>query len=250
MARILSGIDVWVAGLRVSELANDISLSHTADVLEATTLSDTARVRVGGLKTSTLTLSGYVDANGENDTSLARAFELVNDNSNKLLTPVTVAPVGTSTSWAQAFTALAVGAEYSHGGAVGDLHSFTLTLELEYLATGFALAAYTSRAWPSAGATLAILDYSDGLASNKRASVHIADAELDALTVIMQRSNVTGGGFTQRGQFTLPRNSDYYAGAVNIDPHATSANNRYWRVRVVGSPTTTSRILFSIANVE
>ena len=119
-ARILAG------GYDLSIKASSASIGNTAEMLEVTTLSDTAKRYIAGLRDATLQVDGYIDteafASALTQWTTAHLFGVgIN---------VTYAPTGL-TAGAPAFLAYGLRSSFEDGSPVNGVTNFSLAVQSE-----------------------------------------------------------------------------------------------------------------------
>ena len=216
-----SGIGFWFGPYSVCGDFNAVSLDHSADILEDTTLCDDSRSRVAGLKNTTLAGEGYIDtADGGVD-------DIMYNQIHGSKWPLTVAPVATTVGSLAYFFDCLTGM-YSPSGSIGELFGFSVTGEstsplvrgqVEYNdtatfsvdSTGFQLGAL------SAGQTL-------------YAAIHVLSVSgtSPTLDVIVQSDD--NSGFTSTtDQITFTQATGVTSQILSVDGAVT---DDYWRFRL------------------
>jgi len=115
MASTLSNARIWYDGVALGSQANAVQVDHTADALEDTVFTDTARSRIAGLKDSAMQVSGFF-----NSTEDKEMFDGI-----AAAKPFTVSAGATVGVVAYLMNSLST----SHGaleGSVGDVLGFSL----------------------------------------------------------------------------------------------------------------------------
>lgn len=122
---------ILVDGNDMSGDMNEVSVDNSVELLDATVFGDTARRRVGGLENSTITTTGFYNPGDYNSGDApvgidASLFDLLGDAD----TVVTVYGTGiTEGSFNGGYTLKTVQAEYTFGGGIGEMLSFSANFE-------------------------------------------------------------------------------------------------------------------------
>jgi hypothetical protein len=120
---VLIDAKLLVAGYDMSGHMNALALDYSADMLDATTFGNTTRIHQGGLKSVVGQHEGFWDA------STATAPDpVIFARIGTADMPVTIAPT-TGAAGALAYMFNAVHSTYNTGGTVGDLMSFSVSME-------------------------------------------------------------------------------------------------------------------------
>lgn len=218
--QVISNAKVWLGKYDVSGDINALAMRYGADMQEATTIADTARVRRPGLKSFGMQLDGFVNL----------GTGLVDDAINGLVgvrdTPVIVGPL-TGADGELAYGAVLDVASYAPGAAVGEMYSFSASGEgsgdlirgtLMHAATRTATGTGTIR---QLGAVSATQKLYAGLI------VTSASGTTPTLDVTIQSAAVVGFG-TPTTRVTFSTASA--AGAQWATPVAGAVTNQFWRV--------------------
>ena len=112
-AQTLTDVGIWIAGLPYDFVSNSVTLELAADTQESTSFADEYRSRVGGLKTSTLTLEGFFDSRDVDQ------FESLGEHRSVLVVPAGQSPGDV------AYIAPVAVSGHTLGASVGDLLGFT-----------------------------------------------------------------------------------------------------------------------------
>lgn len=111
--QVLRNARVWLAQYELAGHLNVCALSYGAELQDDSTLLDTARKRLGGLKSVALQMEGFYEAGvGLPDTGLQPNVGVAD-------VPVSVCPVEAAAEGSRAFTFRANLAEYVFGGQIG-----------------------------------------------------------------------------------------------------------------------------------
>lgn len=62
MSKLIANAAIWFDGQAIASSVNQISIETSADMVDVTTMADSARRRLGGLQDSTISASGFWDA--------------------------------------------------------------------------------------------------------------------------------------------------------------------------------------------
>lgn len=111
---------IWFDGRDLTGAMNSLALEYGADMVEVTAFGDTARNRLGGLKSVTASLDGFYDP----DPVDADLFAAIASSDKPFSVAVPPAAEGDV-----AYTVLAVSGEYSPGAPVGDAFGFSFGME-------------------------------------------------------------------------------------------------------------------------
>ena len=112
-AQTLTDVGIWIAGLPYDFVSNSVTLELQAETQESTSFADKYRSRVGGLKTSTLTLEGFFDSRDIDQ------FESLGEHRSVLVVPAGQSPGDV------AYIAPVAVSGHTLGASVGDLLGFT-----------------------------------------------------------------------------------------------------------------------------
>ncbi len=120
---IIKNARLWIGGYNLSGDVNRLALDLSAELLDDTTLEDSARSRLPGLLVSALQCEGLWDADaGEPDDVVDGYFALAD-------VPVSVCPIAAAAAGSRAFTFRAALGEYQRGAAVGEIFKFSAGAE-------------------------------------------------------------------------------------------------------------------------
>lgn len=118
----MSGVKCFLGGYDVSGDMNAVAFQHGAEVVDVTTIGDSSRTRVGGLKTLAASLAGFWEAGaGEIDPVL---FATLSETD----TVLSINPEGSDAGDRSYFAKVAT-ADYVPGGTVGEALAFTASAE-------------------------------------------------------------------------------------------------------------------------
>lgn len=117
---ILRDQKLWLDGFDFTGVMNQLALDYGAEVVDRTAFGSTARQRLGGLKTVTAQHEGFFDA----DPFDAALFSRIGTPD----VPMSFAS-DDATEGSTAYSFLAELAEYSPGGAVGEMFAFSVGAE-------------------------------------------------------------------------------------------------------------------------
>lgn len=110
---VIKDARLWMAQYELGGHANVLALAYGAELQNDTALQDTARKRLGGLKTVALQMEGFFEAGvGMPDTGLQGNVGVAD-------VPVSMCPIAGAAEGDRAFTFRANLAEYMFGGAIG-----------------------------------------------------------------------------------------------------------------------------------
>ena len=122
------GYKVKIGSDEVSSYLTNVSQPLTKDALETTTMGDSARDYIEGLKGATISLSGRWDGAGATaiDGVLATAYN------NSSLVTFSLNPTGTATfsTSAPGYTGSMIVTNYEHNAAFDGVVSFSATLQV------------------------------------------------------------------------------------------------------------------------
>ena len=107
---------VWLGAFDLSGVANSLAVEIGADARDVSTLGNATRIHLAGLKTLAAGMQGWFDTAGGLDQELFDRIGLAD-------APMSYAPVGAAEGDA-AFSFLALHAQYSPQGAVGEVFAF------------------------------------------------------------------------------------------------------------------------------
>lgn len=121
--QIVKNARLWLGAYNLSGDINSAAFDLSAELLDDTTLEDSARSRLPGLLVSAVHLAGLWDAGaGEPDDVVDGYFSVAD-------VPVSVCPIAAAAAGSRAFTFLASLADYQRGAAVGELFKFSAGAE-------------------------------------------------------------------------------------------------------------------------
>lgn len=123
MSQVLTDARLFVAGHDLSGQMNALALDYSADMLDATTFGATTRINAAGIKS----VRGQHEGLWDSSTATAPDPVLFSRVGTADV-PVVIAPVN-GDAGAVAYLLRAIYAEYTVGGAVGDLLSFSVSME-------------------------------------------------------------------------------------------------------------------------
>lgn len=217
--QILSNARLLVGEYDLSGDANQLAIDYKAELLDDTTLGDTARSRVGGLKAFAFSAEGFW-----NDATDAVLFDSV----GLVDVPVTILPNGQAVG-DLAFLAKIATAQYSPpGGEVGDLVKFQIAGESAGLpVVRGALLELNTRTATGNGAAVDL----GALAAGDRlwAALHVTGLSSGAaVTVKIQSAATSGGSYTDRITFSAASASGNRAQFLSVPGAVTDA---YWRAQ-------------------
>lgn len=234
--QVISNAKVWLGKYDLSGDINALAMRYGADMQDATTIGDTARVRRPGLKSFGLQLDGFVNlGTGLADDAL---YGLVAAND----TPVCIGPL-TGADGELAYASTLDVASYAPGAKVGDMYAFSVSGEgsadlirgtLMHNATRTATGTGTIR---QLGAVSATQKLYAGL------FVTAASGTTPTLAVTVQSAAASGfASPTTRATFSTVS----AAGAQWATPVAGAITDTYWRVSytVGGSSPSFSFVVF------
>ena len=121
--QIIKDARLWIGGYNLSGDVNRLAMDLSAELLDNTTLEDSARPRLSGLLVSAVQCDGFWDAGaGEPDDVVDGYFALAD-------VPVSVCPIAAAAAGSRAFTFRAAIGDYQRGASVGDMFKFTAGAE-------------------------------------------------------------------------------------------------------------------------
>ncbi len=229
---VLTNCKLWYGGYDFSGNVNALAINAGAEILEKTTFGNAARRRLAGLKTTEMQHEGYFSAgSGEPDGVLFGKVGGAND-------VMSIAPL-TGADGERAFLASVVAGEYSPGGSVGDVMSFSVSAELgeDELVAGTVMHNATRT---GAGSGTARQLGAVSATQKFYASLHILSITGGALTVNVQSDNSAGmaSPITQ-DSFT----ASSAVGGEWLTPIAGAITDDYWRANWTFTGTSVSFIV-------
>ena len=121
--QIIKNARLWIGGYNLSGDVNQLAMDLSAELLDNTTLEDSARSRLPGLLVSALQCDGFWDAGtGEPDDVLDGYFAVAD-------VPVSVCPIAAAAAGSRAFTFRANLGDFQRGAAVGEIFKFSAGAE-------------------------------------------------------------------------------------------------------------------------
>lgn len=119
----LTNVKLFAAGHDLSGQMNAVALQYGADMLDATTFGATSRINAAGLKSIVASHQGLWDA-----TATTSVDPVLFNRIGTADVPVVISPDGGEVGEV-AYLFRAIHAEYSPGGSVGELLSYSVSLE-------------------------------------------------------------------------------------------------------------------------
>jgi hypothetical protein len=232
---ILNNSKLWLHSYDLSGEVNSIALDYGSEIQDNTSYGASTRAKLGGLKTVTLGCEGFLNP----DTIDSALFS----NIGVADRPVSVAPEN-STEGSDVFFFKSNSSEYSQGGAVGDVASFSVSAEATgdlvrgtIMVNGTKTASGTStvRQLGAVSATQSVF-----------ASLHVltVSGTSPTLDVIVKSDNASG--------FSSPANKITFTQATAIgsqfSSQAGAITDDYWRIdwTVGGSDTPTFAFVVNV----
>jgi len=121
------GYKVKIGSTEVSAYLTNVSQPLTKDALETTTMGDSSRDYIEGLRNATISLSGRWDgATGTLDETLYNAY----NNSSLVAFKLNPTGIATFTTSAPGYTGSMVVTNYEHSAAFDGVVSFSATLQV------------------------------------------------------------------------------------------------------------------------
>lgn len=114
----LKNVRLYLDGIDFSGALNEVNLSYSAEMLDKTVFNSSGRRRVAGLTDVGITGKGFSNSSGIRE---SKAYSIISSSSSV----VTILPQGTGLGNTAFFTRVQA-AEYSPGGAVGQLMSYNV----------------------------------------------------------------------------------------------------------------------------
>lgn len=121
MARVLVNASVWADTVNLTGALNGVALEALRELLDETTFADTSRKRAPGLVTGRLQLEGL---------ALASTLDEVPPDSIGRSGGRIISVASSPTEGAVAYTMQADAAQFTEGGAIGELHTYSLSAEV------------------------------------------------------------------------------------------------------------------------
>lgn len=235
--QVLTNAKLLVNGFDFSGDMNALSLEYGAELQDNTTFGADTRSRKGGLKTVTLGGEGFWNADGTDEPDDVLFGRVGQDTS-----VMTVAP-NDGAAGSIAYIVNGIVGQYSHGGAIGDMHGFSVAAEAQSrLVQGTVLhnASQTTTGNGTAYQVGAV-----GASQSLHAAIHVLSVSgtSPTLNVIVQSDD--GAGFlspTNRITFTQAT----AIGAQWATPVAGAITDTYWRVNYTIGGTGTPTFLFVV----
>jgi len=180
---VLKEAEVWLAGFRLTGAMNAVAIDYSAELQDDTTFADGGtRSRLAGLRNVTAQCDGFFDGEGIDEALFSRV--------GLVGVPMSVAPKG-ATEGERAFTFLADLAEYSPGGAVGEMLGFSAGAEGDGDLIRGLLAHNATRNASGDGTALQL--GSVGAGQKLYAALHVLSAEPgDTLDVVIESDDASG----------------------------------------------------------
>lgn len=119
--QILKDARLWIGAYNFSGDANALAFEHQAEMQDDTSLEDSARSRLAGLKSVALQCEGMWNSGAAGGGFIEELLEQVGLQD----VPATVCPIAGAAEGDRAFTFLAAHADYQRGGTVGELFRFS-----------------------------------------------------------------------------------------------------------------------------
>lgn len=121
--KVIKNARLWIGGYNLSGDVNRLAMSLSAELLDDTTLEDSARSRLPGLLVSALQCEGFWDAGAGKPDDVVDGYFAIAD------VPVSVCPIAAAAAGSRAFTFRAALADYQRGAQVGELFKFSAGAE-------------------------------------------------------------------------------------------------------------------------
>lgn len=225
---------VYVGGYELTGQIRAPALDYGAEPLDSTVLGSTTRSRVGGLKTVAFANEGFFHAAGAASSGIdAVLFGRVGVSS----VPVTMTPTS-GTDGALSYLFQALHGEYSLGGSVGELVSFSVRGEADdNLVRGTVMRNSTllGSSNPNGTAT----DLGSSTDKTVYAALHVLEVtggSTEALVLILESAASSGmGGATTRITFTGTT-----ASTAEWQRFDAGTTQQWWRQRVT-TPTSSAK---------
>lgn len=122
-SQVLTDAKLYVASFDLSGDMNALALTYSADMLDATTFGQSARINKAGLKSIVAQHEGLWDSDGTDEPDDVFFSRIGTAN-----VPVTISPQ-TGADGEVAFLFRAVHSEYAPGASVGDLFAFSVGMQ-------------------------------------------------------------------------------------------------------------------------